>query len=128
MSPSPSGKNSSGERKSRGTDAENFRKLHIALEKLKVGVWTQHSNIVGLSEAWYRFFEIMYGDIFLLEDYVRLIDDPKDRKRVWGFRDIFHQNPPGTLWEDTFSLAGKRVHSRAFITEDGTLFGVDILE
>ena len=110
------------------TDTRKFQELHAVLEMLNIGIWTQRSNVLCLSAGWCRLFGVPEDDIFLLEDYLMLIDDPDERRRVGEFRDNFHQNPPQTLWTDTFSLAGKSVHSRAIVTEDETLFGVDILE
>ena len=109
-------------------DMRDFLKLHARLEVLGIGVWMQRWDMVDLSISWHRLFDVQNDGFFKQDDYLRLIDNPEERERVKKFRDNFRRKPLKTRWTDRFTLAGKRVHSRAFVMENETLFGVDILE
>ena len=109
------------------TDTREFLKLHARLEVLGIGVWIRQQGYVKTFTGWHRLFGIPDDDLFLKKDYLSLIDDPGERERVKKFLDGIHRYPPDTRWADTFTLAKKRIHSRAFVMENETLFGVDIL-
>ena len=108
--------------------ARESQRVHTILEAAGIGLWQQRSNQLCLSGAWYHLFDIPVGEIFLLEDYLELIDDPADCQRVAKSRDKMPQEPWQTRWSDTFSLAGKKVRSKAIVWTHETVLGVDVLE
>ena len=107
--------------------AREMQRVHVILEAAGIGLWQQKSNMLCLSGGWHRIFDVPVGGIFLLENYVALINNPEDRVRVGESRDALHQKPENTLWEDTFSLAGRMIRSVAIVTGCGTVLGADIL-
>ena len=107
--------------------ARESRRVHTILEAAGIGLWQQRSNQLCLSGAWYHLFGIPVGEIFILDEYLELIDDPADCRRVAKSRGKLPQEPYQTRWSDTFSLAGKKVRSKAIVWTHETVLGVDVL-
>lgn len=87
-------------------------------------LWFQKSNIVHLSANWGEIFQIRAEEIFLLEDYLALIDDPEDRRRISDARESLISERPGFEWCDSYILRGHSVRTAAVVAE-GCIMGID---
>lgn len=89
-----------------------------------MALWFQQLNMIHLSENWSEIFQIRTDEIFLLEDYLVLIESPEERSRISFARELLISQSPGFEWCDTFTLRGQRVQTAAVVAQ-GCIFGMD---
>lgn len=107
---------------------EEWQCVQPSLVAAGIGLWQQRMNLVlSPSGGWYSLFNIPPGKIFLLEDYLALIDDLEERERVGKIRKKFPWKPSMAMWQDKFSLAWRIVHSKVLIVREEMLIGVDMV-
>ncbi len=94
-----------------------------------VGPWEQFSGeerFICASAAWLRMFGKSEDEVVVLENYIDLIDDPLEAQRILKARENLMLQSIGTRWRDTFSICGRKIHSIAFVAQNGHVFGADV--
>lgn len=98
-----------------------INRLYVISE---TALWFQQFNMIHLSENWGEIFRIPIDEIFLLEDYLALIENPEERSRISAGRESLISQEPGFEWRDSFTLRGQTVQTVAVVA-DGCIFGMD---
>jgi hypothetical protein len=92
-----------------------------------IGPWEQFDEIeLYVTKAWLRVFG-QKENVTTLDDYLELIDNESDRERVREARENLAYQAIGTKWCDEFTICGQRIQSTAFVTQEQTVIGVDIV-
>lgn len=107
-----------------GDDIHEFYRLHRLYEISGIALWYQRFHAIHLSRSWKKLFGIFSGEVVSLEDYLILIRDIEERKRIEAGRKSLILERPGFEWSDTFTLCEQRVRSSAVVARDW-VFGID---
>ncbi|MGL6226190.1 MAG: hypothetical protein ACRC10_06140 [Thermoguttaceae bacterium] len=107
---------------------EEFQFVRLVHHLGGIGPWEQFARSeIYFSDSWCRLFGISSEEMFELDSYLRLIDDPVQREQIGEERRALLTRPIGTKWSQSFRIRGQQVQSSAIVAQDGTVVGVDIL-
>jgi hypothetical protein len=110
-----------------GEIEKEFQFLKLVFDIGNIGPWEQFDETdLYVTKAWLRIFG-QRDNITTLQDYLELIDNESDRKRVREARENLVYQTIGTKWSDEFTIGDKRIQSTAFVTQEQTVIGVDVV-
>lgn len=92
-----------------------------------IGPWESSGiDLLYLSDIWAKVFGIN-NTPHTLKEYVTLIDDQSDRVRILEARAKLQHQAVGTRWESEYTLCGHKIRSIGFVTQNGTVVGLDMI-
>jgi len=92
----------------------------------RIGPWEQSDGKIGLSDVWCQVFGIKDSPC-TLKEYVELIDDAEERRRIYEVRLNLQQQAIGTRWESEYTLCGHKIRSIGLVDQDGIIAGLDMI-
>lgn len=101
-----------------------IQRIHRLCAVSGTALWFQKFNMVYLTETWHTIFGVPPDEMFLLEDYLVLIEDEQERNRIGTARESLISRSPGFKWCDAFTLCDRKVQSFAVVAEC-CIFGLD---